>query len=138
MIFVCVTEIDADTKVPCTVEAQRTGPSLPELKGLSLDWANKSTWPVEIKSDGSYAKAPKYYGTCDDDADVNIAGVLEIISEQEWSQRKHDEFYARRPFESWEWNSETFVWSSPVPYPTDDKRYIWNELTTSWVLENAE
>lgn len=132
MKYICITEVDADTKVPCTVEPQRTGPSMPALKGLSLDWADKSTWPVELASDGTYLRAPKYYATCDDDADTSIAGVLEVLTEQEWMQRKHDEFYARQPYASWIWNSETFVWSSPVPYPDDDKNYFWNEETTSW------
>lgn len=134
MKYICITEVDVDTKVPCTIEPQRTGPSMPVVKGLSLDWADKSTWPVELAADGTYLRAPKYYATCDDDADTSIAGVLEILTEQEWMQRKHDEFYARRPYASWIWNSETFVWSSPVSYPDDGKNYFWNEETTSWQL----
>lgn len=133
MKYICITEVDKKTKIPCTIESQRTGPSMPTIKGLQLDWADKSTWPVEIASDGKYLRAPKYYGTCDDDADTTIAGVLEVLTEQEWMQRKHDEFYARRPYESWVWNSETFVWSSPVPYPDDGKQYTWDEPTTSWL-----
>lgn len=133
MKHVCITEVDAVTKIPCTVEPQRTGPSMPNLKGLQLDWADKSTWPVELAQDGTYLRAPKYYGTCDDDADTNISGVLEILTEQEWLQRKHDEFYARQPYSSWIWNAETFVWSSPIPYPEDGKSYYWDENTVSWL-----
>lgn len=133
MKYVVVTEVDADTKVPCTVAAQRTGPAIPTVKGLQLDWADKSTWPVELAQDGRYLRDPKYYGTCDDDADTSIAGVLEVLTEVEWLQRKHDEFYSRRPSPSWVWNSQTFVWSSPVPYPTDGKSYRWDEPTTSWL-----
>jgi hypothetical protein len=47
MKHICVTEVDAVTKIPCTVEPQRTGPSMPEVKGLQFKWADKSTWPVE-------------------------------------------------------------------------------------------
>lgn len=133
MKHICVTEVDAITKVPCTVEPQRTGPSMPNIKGLKLEWTDRSTWPVELAENGTYLRAPKYYGICDDDADTTIAGVLEVISETEWLRRKHDEFYARRPYASWVWNSETFVWSSPVPYPENGKQYSWNEPTTSWV-----
>ena len=132
-MFVCVTEVDSSTKIPCTVEPQRTGPSMPQVKGLQLDWADMSTWPVELAQDGTYLRAPKYFGTCDDDADTSIVGVLEVLTEAEYNQRKHDEFYARRPYPSWIWNPETLVWSSPIPYPDDGKQYYWDEETTSWV-----
>lgn len=115
------------------MEPQRTGPSMPAVKGLKLDWANKSTWPVELAPDGTYLRAPLYYATCDDDADTNLAGVLEVLSETEWMQRKYDEFYARQPYPSWIWDSNTLTWNSPVPYPTDDKRYSWDEATQAWV-----
>jgi hypothetical protein len=139
MKHIVITEVDVKTKVPCTVEPQRTGPSMPQIKGLVLDWADKSTWPVEINSTGKYLRAPKYYGTCDDDADLTVAGVLEELTQVEWTTRKHDEFYARQPYPSWVWNSFDFTWSSPVPYPEDagtgepPKRYTWDEETTSWV-----
>jgi hypothetical protein len=50
MKHIVLTEVDAKTKVLCTVEPQRTGPSMPKIKGLVLDWADKSTWPVELAS----------------------------------------------------------------------------------------
>lgn len=133
MKHIVITEVDAKTKVPCTVEPQRTGPSMPAIKGLQLDWADKSTWPVELAQTGAYLRAPKYYGTCDDDADTSIAGVLEVISEAEWLQRKRDEFYVRQPYPSWTFDEATLAWSSPVAYPTDDKQYRWDEPTVSWV-----
>lgn len=133
MKYIVITEVDAITKILCTVEPQRTGPSMPVIKGLQLDWADESTWPVELAQDGTYLRAPKYYGTCDDDADLTVAGVLEVITEQEWMQRKRDEFYARQPYPSWAFDETTFVWSSPAPYPTDGKYYRWDEPTVSWV-----
>ena len=135
MKHICITEVDALTKIPCTVEPQRTGPSMPNIKGLVLDWADKTTWPVELAEDGTYIRAPKYYATCDDDANTSIDGVLEVITEVEWLQRKHDEFYARKPYNSWTWDAETFVWSSPTSYPTDGKVYSWDENTLSWIEE---
>lgn len=134
MKYICVTEIDATTKIPCTEEPMRTGPSFPDVKGMVLDWADQSTWPVELGKNGVYLRAPKYYGTCDDDADITARGVLEILSEQEWKQRKHDEFYVRRPFPSWIWDPETLTWSSPVPYPEGaaPDAYYWDEPTLSW------
>lgn len=132
-MYICVTEVDAATKIPCTVEPQRTGPSMPNVKGWQYNWANESTWPVELASDGIYLRAPKYYGTCDDDADTSIAGVLEVITEAEFNQLKYDEFYARQPYQSWIWNPNTLTWSAPVPYPDDGKYYRWDEPTTSWI-----
>ncbi len=91
MKYIVITEVDAITKIPCTVAPQRTGPSMPAIKGLQLDWADKSTWPVELAQDGSYLRAPKYYGTCDDDADTNIAGVLQVLTQDEYNTAKATE-----------------------------------------------
>jgi hypothetical protein len=135
-MYICVTEVDAVTKVPCTIEPMRTGPSMPNVKGWQYNWSNESTWPVELASDGTYLRAPLYYGTCNDNADTSIAGVLEVITEAEYNQRKYDEFYARQPYPSWVWNPETLTWSAPVPYPDDGKSYYWDEETVSWVEIN--
>lgn len=134
-MYICVTEVDAVTKIPCTVEPQRTGPSMPLIKNLKLDWADQSTWPVKVDKTGVYLRAPKYYGTCDDDADINIPGVLEVLSGEEWMQRKHDEFYARKPYSSWIWDSLSMTWNSPVPYPqgANPYEYYWDESTLAWI-----
>jgi hypothetical protein len=132
-MYICVTEVDAVTKIPCTVEPQRNGPSMPNVKGWQFNWSNESTFPVELAQDGTYLRAPKYYGTCNNDADTSVAGVLEVITEVEFNQRKYDEFYARQPYPSWIWNAETLTWSAPVPYPDDGKSYYWDEPTTSWI-----
>ena len=138
-MYICVTEVDTITKVPCTVEPQRNGPSIPAIKGLRLDWADKSTWPVETASDGTYLRAPKYYGTCDDDADMTVPGVLEILNEVDYNQRKIEEYEARRPFPSWLWDETTGQWVAPIPRPSDaiinggNVRYRWDDQTTNWV-----
>jgi hypothetical protein len=132
-MHIVVTEVDAGTKIPCTVEPQRTGPSMPEIKGLQVQWADQSTWPVSTDSTGVYLRAPKYYGTCDDDADTSISGVLEVLTEAEYTQRKRTEFYARQPYSSWVFDEATFAWDAPVAYPQDGSYYQWDEATTSWV-----
>ena len=43
-----------------------------------------------------------------------------------------DAFIPPQPFASWTLNNETAQWEAPTPYPTDDKRYTWDEETTSW------
>ena len=44
-----------------------------------------------------------------------------------------DAFIPPKPFASWVLNESTCLWDAPVAYPTDDKRYTWDEATTSWV-----
>jgi hypothetical protein len=44
----------------------------------------------------------------------------------------NDVFYAPQPFTSWVLNQATWTWEAPVPYPTDNKLYTWDEATTSW------
>jgi len=42
-------------------------------------------------------------------------------------------FAAPQPYPSWTLNQNTYLWESPVPYPTDGKIYSWDEAATSWV-----
>jgi len=44
-----------------------------------------------------------------------------------------DAFIPPKSYESWLLNEDTCLWDAPVAYPTDDKRYTWNEETLSWV-----
>lgn len=44
-----------------------------------------------------------------------------------------DAFIPPQPYASWTLNEDTAQWEAPTPYPTDDKRYTWDEETTSWV-----
>ncbi len=54
-----------------------------------------------------------------------------------------DAFIPPKPYASWLLNENTCLWDAPVPYPTDvgteenRKRYIWDEATTSWVLDET-
>jgi hypothetical protein len=43
-----------------------------------------------------------------------------------------DAFIAPKPFNSWLLDETTCQWKAPVDYPTDDKRYTWNEETLAW------
>ena len=138
-MYICVTEVDAVTKIVCTDEPQRTGPSMPAVKGLNIIWQDKSTWPVSTDSTGKYLRAPKYYGTCDADADLNIAGVLEVLTETEWNERRVAEHEATKPYPSWIGYLDTMSWSAPVARPVDaimnggNVRYQWDEATVNWI-----
>ena len=41
-------------------------------------------------------------------------------------------FYAPKPYPSWILNNTTWLWEAPVAYPTDGKKYKWNESITNW------
>ena len=56
----------------------------------------------------------------------NYAGIGYVYDEV------RDAFYAPQPYPSWTLNEDTCIWESPVPYPTDDKRYTWNEDNQEW------
>jgi hypothetical protein len=45
---------------------------------------------------------------------------------------ERDAFIAPKPFTKWVLNEETCRWEAPTPYPTDDKRYVWNDNRTEW------
>jgi len=43
-----------------------------------------------------------------------------------------DAFVPPKPFASWLLDTDKAQWKAPVDMPSDDKRYSWNEATTSW------
>ena len=43
-----------------------------------------------------------------------------------------DAFIPPKPFNSWLLDEDTCQWKAPVDYPTDGKRYTWNEETLTW------
>jgi len=57
----------------------------------------------------------------------NYAGIGHIYDKDK------DVFYAPQPYASWTLNETTWTWEAPSAMPTDDKRYTWDEATTSWV-----
>jgi hypothetical protein len=56
----------------------------------------------------------------------NYAGIGYIYD------HANDVFYASQPFASWTLDQTTWLWTPPVPYPTDEKAYRWDEATRSW------
>ena len=49
-----------------------------------------------------------------------------------WDEGR-DAFIPPKPFESWVLDEDTCRWGAPVPYPNDEKVYLWNEESLSWV-----
>jgi len=47
--------------------------------------------------------------------------------------KEDDIFYPMQPYPSWVLNKNILDWEAPVPMPNDDKQYIWDENTISWI-----
>ena len=50
--------------------------------------------------------------------------------------RELDAFIPPKPYPSWVLNEVFFNWMPPVPKPADNKNYIWDEESQSWLEEN--
>ena len=46
---------------------------------------------------------------------------------------QRDAFIPTKPYASWTLNEQTCQWDAPVPMPTDDKSYTWDEQTYQWI-----
>ena len=44
-----------------------------------------------------------------------------------------DAFIPPKTFNSWILNEDNCIWEAPVAYPTDGKKYEWNEKTLTWI-----
>jgi hypothetical protein len=44
-----------------------------------------------------------------------------------------DAFIPPKPYASWKLNETTCLWEPPIEQPNDGKRYVWDEITTSWI-----
>jgi len=131
-MYIQITNIDADTGILCTEAPMRTGPALPNVKGFRFIFQNESDFPIASNPDGSLTKPPLLYGTCDDDADTSLVGVLKVLSQVEFDADKLQEFNLRKPYSSWVGDIDTMSWQPPVAYPQDDKQYYWDEPTVTW------
>ena len=51
--------------------------------------------------------------------------------------KQRDAFIPPKPYPSWVLIEDTCLWASPIPMPTDGKRYSWDEPTLAWVKVDA-
>ena len=131
-MYIKLTHIDTLTGILCTEAPMRTGPAIPNVKGFQFIFQNESDFPIASTPDGVLVSAPLLYGTCDDDTDTTLTGVLKILTEVEFNSDKQAEHLARQPYPSWVGNIDTMSWQPPLPYPQDEKQYYWDEPTVSW------
>jgi hypothetical protein len=59
--------------------------------------------------------------------DTNPAGI-------DWTYNSTTKkFKSPKPYVSWIYNEEIEQWVAPIEYPTDNKSYIWDEQSISWI-----
>ena len=51
--------------------------------------------------------------------------------------RVRDAFIPPKPFASWILNEATCLWDAPIPMPTDDKLYSWDESLGNWIVSRS-
>jgi hypothetical protein len=56
----------------------------------------------------------------------NFAGISYTYDEE------RDAFIAPKPFTKWVLNEETFQWEAPVPCPSNENKYWWNDNQGEW------
>lgn len=57
----------------------------------------------------------------------NYAGIGYIYDAE------RDAFIPPQPFPSWSLNEQTCLYQPPIPYPSDEKPYQWDEELGDWV-----
>jgi len=112
----------------------RTGPSFPKIKNFKMLWNNESTWPIATTLEGAHTVPPLFFGTCDDDADLTVSGVISTYTIEEYQALKTSEHQARKPYASWIGDEETMTWNAPIAYPQDGNEYYWDESSMSWIV----
>jgi hypothetical protein len=56
----------------------------------------------------------------------NYAGIGFTYDEE------RDAFIPPKPFNNWTLNEDTCQWEAPIPYPDDNKFYVWNDNKGEW------
>ena len=82
------TYVDAVTGISIASEPAANGPVFPPVSGLEFVWARESHYPTNV---------PEFFGTCPDDSNVQVDGVLGVYLQADWEQMREDELRARNP-----------------------------------------
>jgi hypothetical protein len=85
---------------------------------LRVVGAKSKLW-CEYELDGTWVNA--HYDT----PGKNYAGIGFVYHPDK------ENFSAPQPYPSWTLDDQC-IWQPPVPYPSGDKMYTWNEETQSW------
>ena len=88
MQYIKFTYVDAVTGTPVTTAPAVNGPAFPAVASLEFGWARESAYPTDV---------PEFFGTCPDDSDTDVPGVLGVFGQADWEQMRADEMRARNP-----------------------------------------
>ena len=88
MKYLKFTYVDAVTGISIASEPAANGPVFPPVAGLEFAWARESQYPTDV---------PEFFGTCPDDSNVQIDGVLGVYVQADWETMRADEMWARNP-----------------------------------------
>ena len=88
MQYIKFTYVDAVTGISIASEPAQNGPVFPPVAGLEFAWARESRYPTDV---------PEFFGTCPDDSDVQIDGVLGVYVQADWETMRADEMRSRNP-----------------------------------------
>ena len=103
------------------------------INGEEVDSASYPPENVSyLSTDQTYISHDNLPGKPDDDCSVAIYAVnggTRYEHTYSWSIPKPDQ-----PFKSWIWDDEISAWKAPVPMPTDEQMYAWDEDAGDWVV----
>ena len=88
MKYIKFTYVDAVTGISIASEPAANGLVFPPVDGLEFVWARESRYPTNV---------PEFFGTCPDDADTQVDGVLGVYLQADWETMRDDEMRARNP-----------------------------------------
>ena len=88
MQYIKFTYVDSITGTSVAKQLAANGPVFPAVTGLEYAWARESRYPTAV---------PEFFGTCPEDADTQIDGVLGVYLQADWETMREDEMRARNP-----------------------------------------
>ena len=88
MKYIKFTYVDAVTGISVAKQPASNGPVFPNVEGLTFHWARESRYPTDV---------PEFFGTCPNDADTQVDGVLGVYLQVDWETMREDEMRARNP-----------------------------------------
>ena len=86
MKYIKFTYVDSITGISITRSPATNGPSFPNVTGLEFIWARESKYPTDL---------PEFFGTCPDESNTNVDGVLGVFVQADWDLMYADELLAR-------------------------------------------
>lgn len=141
-MYICVTHVDARTGIPCTLAPMSHGPTFPPVKGLNIEFGNETQWPTYT---------PLFFGTCDDDADLTVPGVIRALTleEYQFEQQRENDIKAQQVREQRDFLLRTQVdsynpmrWETLTPEDQDKMRVyrqalldVTNQPGFPWAVE---